>query len=154
STLLDPTGFSTSPLAGSTSAALIAGSGATLLPDAQATGTGTVGSLTGGTLVTGGGLNLTAGTIITVTSTSGTSTYTVTALDTVSTMLTALSGGTANVTASLVGGKIQLQSNNFLDTVSIADNNSNTDITAMGFATGNRSFTPTNLLTQSAVSQG
>ena len=47
--LLNPSDFEANPLAGAPVAAQINGTGATLLPDALAVGTGTVGTLTSGT---------------------------------------------------------------------------------------------------------
>ena len=152
SNLLDPTTFAANPLAGAPLPATIAGTGATLLPDAPATGTGSVTGLTGSTnLVT---LGVTSGDQISVSDGTNTTTYTVTNTSTVANLEAALSNGGANlaqVNVTLQGGHLQIQSSNGLD----IDTDTITDTTAslgsLGFGAGNTTFAPTNLITQHAV---
>jgi flagellar hook protein FlgE len=153
SELLNPAGFAASPLAGAPQPATINGTGATLQADKAATGTGTTGGLTSGTLLSGFGFNV--GDTISVGDGTNTTTYTVKAGDTIGTITAALSAGPATVSVSLVGGKLQVQSTSGtdLDTDTISSSNS-AALSSIGFASGNTSFTPINLLTQSAVSSG
>ena len=67
-------------------------------------------------------------------------------------MNAALSAGPATATVSIVGGKLQVKSNSGtdIDTDTISSTNP-AALASIGFAPGNTSFTPTNLVTQSAV---
>ena len=105
SSLLDPTAFSSSPLVGATSAAAVTGNAATLSPDAQALGTGTVALAAGTQLDIGAGLNMTVGTTITVTTATGVSNYIVVAGNHVSDLIAAISGGATGVPASVAACK-------------------------------------------------
>ena len=153
SELLNPADFAASPVSGAPQPAKINGSGATLLADAPATGTGTVNGLANGNLLTAFGFAVNDQ--ISVSDGTNTTTYTVTALSTIGNLTAALSGGPATVNVSLNGGVLQVQSNSGtdLDTDTIASANS-AGLAAIGFAANNRSFAPTNLMTQSAVSNG
>jgi len=156
SELLNPAGFVVNPLVGP---ATIKGTGGLLSPDQSATGTGTVGSLTSATPLTGpGSLGLTAGDKITVSDGAATSVYTITGGDTINSLVGALSNkvGGANVTVSLNGGQLVIKSNDTTSTVTISDNaaTAGADISLLGYGTGNTSFTPTNLVTQGAVTSG
>src|SRR5262249_12985022 len=100
--------FEANPLAGAAPAATIVGSGATLSPDAVATGTGTVSGLTAGTSLSGPPLNIAAGQTITINDgINSTFTYTATGSDTVGNLVSAINsantGGTLDVTAALNG---------------------------------------------------
>lgn len=153
--LLSPSMFVANPVAGPLQSASIVGTGATLKPDAPATGTGSVTGLTNATTLAS--LGLVTGDVITLTSTSGTNTFTIGAASNVGNLITALNGGAAAVSVSLTGsGALKLQSSNDIDTVTISDNGAptGTDISKLGFGSGNTAFTPTNLLTQGAVAAG
>jgi flagellar hook protein FlgE len=151
SDLLNPATFAANPLVGANQNATITGTTANLKADAKATGTGTVATLTAATTMAS--LGWAVGDTITVTNGSAPLTYTVAAGDTIATMDTALSG--ANFTTSLVGspGHLQIQSANFQDTLSISSTGTGA-LSSVGFASGNQSFPPTNLLTQSAATAG
>ena len=97
--LLDPDDFEANPLAGAPQAAEIIGTGATLQPDALATGTGTVAHLTNGTTLAS--LGIAAGNQITINDGTNTTTYTSTGSDTIGDLITAINGGSATVKASL-----------------------------------------------------
>jgi flagellar hook protein FlgE len=150
SDLLNPADFAANPTAIAPQPAKVTGTGATLLADAPATGTGTNNSLAGGNALAGFGF--VPGDQVSVSDGTNTTTYTVGAGDTISTLTTALSAGPATVAVSLVSGHLQVQSNSGtdLDTDSISSANT-TALTNIGFAAGNTSFTPTNLITQGAV---
>jgi flagellar hook protein FlgE len=150
SELLNPTDFTASPVAGAPQPATIAGVGASLLADAPATGTGTTSGLAGGNLLSTFGFGL--GDQISVGDGVHTTTFTVGAGSTIANMNAALSAGPATATVSIVGGKLQVQSNSGtdIDTDTISSTNG-AALTAIGYAPGNTTFTPTNLLTQSAV---
>jgi flagellar hook protein FlgE len=156
SNLINPATFAANPLVGANQNATITGTTANLKPDAKATGTGTVSTLDG-TPVTGttmASLGFAVGDTVTVTNGVAPLTYTVAAGDHISNLLTALSG--ANFTTTVQGGPpghLQIQSANFQDTLSISNTGTGT-LSSLGFASGNQSFPPTNLLTQSAVSAG
>ncbi len=139
-----PGNFANNPI----SAAEITGTGATLLPDAVATGTGTVSSLTNATTLTS--LGLTAGDTVSVSDGTNTTTYTVTNTSTVGSLINAINSGAsgnAAVTASLSNGSIVLTGNNDTSTVSVSGSGA-TDAADLGFGGGNNTFQPTNLLTQ------
>lgn len=150
SELINKTNYQANPLAGAPGPAKILGTGATLSPDAHAIALGSVGSLVNGTTLSS--LGITNGQTITVNDGTGTTTYTVVnaAAETVANLVTAIDGGAAAVSASLVGGKIKIVSDNYLDTITVGG----AGAASAGYGAGNTSFTPTNLLTQSAVSQG
>jgi flagellar hook protein FlgE len=145
--VLNANDFANDPLAG----AQIIGTGATLTPDAVATGKGTVPNLTDATTLTS--LGLTVGNEIKVGDGTNTTTYTVTGSDTVGDLVNAINAGTsgnAAVTASLSGGNLVLTGNNDTATVTVSDNagTPGTYAADIGFSSGNTTFSPTNLLTQ------
>jgi len=144
SDLLNPANFISNPIAGAPSTAKITGKNAVLNADAHATALGTVGSLVSGTTLST--LGISNGQTLTVNDGTNTTTYTVVnaATETVGNLVTAIDGGAAAVSASLVGGKIQIVSDNYLDTLSIGG----TAATAAGYDSSNDSFTPMNLLQQ------
>jgi flagellar hook protein FlgE len=144
SDLLNAPNFISNPIAGAPSTAKITGKNAVLNADAHATALGTVGSLVNGTTLST--LGISNGQTITVNDGTNTTTYTVVnaATETVGNLVTAIGGGAAAVSASLVGGKIQIVSDNYLDTLSIGG----TAATAAGYDSSNDSFTPMNLLQQ------
>ncbi len=148
--IINPNNFEANPLAGAPVAAEIVGSGATLKQDAAAKATGSVTGLTGATTLASLGI----GTGDTLSFNDGTNTtvYNVGAGDTINTLMTAINGGTAAITATLSGGSLVLTGNN--DIASITVSGTSTDSTDLGFGAGNNSFQPINLLTQSAVAQG
>jgi flagellar hook protein FlgE len=145
SNLLQPSNFTASPVAGAPQPATIRGTGATLQPDAPATGTGTVNTLTTSTNLVG--LGIANGDTITVDNGGAPLSYTVNAGSTVQNLMTALSG--ANFAVTLNGGALQIQSTNDTDTVTISDTTNS--LANIGFASANQTFTPVNLLTQHAV---
>jgi len=144
SELLNAVDFVQNPIAGASAAAKITGTTASLQPDAKATALGTVTGLAAGTFLNT--LGITNGQTITVGDGTNTTTYTVVnaATETVGNVVTAIDGGAALVGASLVGGKIQIVSDNFLDTLTVGG----TAAAAVGFDTGNTTFPPTNVFTQ------
>jgi flagellar hook protein FlgE len=154
--VINTANFEANPLAGAPSNAVIQGSNASLKADAPGTGTGTVGSLTGATTLAS--LGILTGDTISVSDGTNTTTHTVAAGDTINTLMTAINGGTAAVNASLSNGDLVIKGTNNVDTVSVsstsATNGAGADATDLGFGSGNTSFKPVNLLTQSAVSQG
>jgi flagellar hook protein FlgE len=145
--MLIPGDFESNPLAGANPAAVITGSGATLEPDAVATGTSTVSGLTSSTAITDGDT-------ITVSDGTNTTTFTATAGDdTVGDLISAINAGSAAVTASLNGsGNLVLTGTN--DTASITVGGTSAADSAIGFGNSANQFEPTNLLTQGAVAQG
>jgi flagellar hook protein FlgE len=157
SNLLNPIGFTANPLVGAPAAAKITGTGATLLPDADAVGTATVslaGSPPSSTLLSS--LGFTAGppaSTVTVSDGTNTTTYTYTAGDTVAALIAKINSGAAGnaaVTASInSNNQLVLTSTdaNFLQTVTVGG----TAAAGVGYGVGNTSFQPTNLITQSAV---
>ncbi|HEX4408541.1 MAG TPA: flagellar hook-basal body complex protein [Xanthobacteraceae bacterium] len=146
---LIPADFESNPLAGAPVAASVTGTGATLSPDKLATGTGTIGAMSSSTTLSS--LGVSAGQTITVSDGTNTTSYTSTGTDTVGDLMSAINGGSATVTASLNGsGDLVLAGNNFTSSVTVGG----TAASAIGFGAGQNSFSPTNLLTQSAVSQG
>jgi flagellar hook protein FlgE len=151
SNLLNPVGFSANPLVGAPAAAKITGTGATLLPDAAALGTGTV-TLASGVNTTLASLGMTAGQTISVFDGTHTDTYTMPNSGTpkISDVIAAL-GVTAAVTATVNGNnQLVLTGTNDLDPLTV----SGTAASTVGFGTGNNSFQPTNLLTQNTVAAG
>jgi flagellar hook protein FlgE len=145
SNLLDPATFAANPLVGANQNATITGTTASLNADAKATGTGTVATLTNATTMAS--LGWAVGDTIKVTNGSAPLTYTVAGGDTIATLTAALSG--ANFTTSLVGspGHLQIQSANFQDTLTVSSTGTGS-LSSIGFASGNQSFPPSNLLTQ------
>ena len=137
--LLDQTGFQSNPVAG----AQIIGTGATFLPDAVATGTGTVAGLTSGTLLTNGAS-------YTVFDGTNTTSFTAGASSTVADLLNAINSGPANVQAALSGGQIVLTATS--PTAPIQVNGAGAP--SIGFGAGNNSFQPTDLLTQDPTLSG
>jgi flagellar hook protein FlgE len=141
---ISPSDFANNPV----SATEITGTGATLLPDAVATGTGTVSSLTSATTLTS--LGVTSGDTISVSDGTNTTVYTVTGTSTVGSLINSINSGAsgnAAVTASLTGGSIVLTGNNDTSTVSVTGSGAN-DASDIGFGGSNHTFPPTNLLTQ------
>jgi flagellar hook protein FlgE len=152
SNLLNPAGFTANPLVGAPAAAKITGIGATLLPDAVAVGTGSI-ALGSGTATTLASLGFTAGppaTTFTVSDGTNTTTYTYTAGDKVSNLISAIAAGTAQVTASVNGSnQLVLTGANPLVPVTVGGTG-----VAQVFGPGQNNFQPTNLLTQNAVASG
>ena len=147
--LLTPSSFEANPLAGAPIAAEIDGTGATLQPDKAASGTGTVSGLSAATTLAS--LNINVGDTITVNDGTNTTTYTAAAGDTINTLMTAINGGSAQVTASINGaGNLVLTGNNDVASITVGG----TASADIGFGAGQNAFQPTNLLTQSAVAQG
>jgi flagellar hook protein FlgE len=147
--LLTPNAFEANPIAGAPVAAGIAGTGATLKPDAAATGTGSVAGLTANTTLAS--LNMNVGDQITFDDGTNTTTYTVAAGDKISNLIAGINGGTAQMTATLNGaGNLVLTGNNDVASITVGG----TDAADIGFGAGQNAFQPTNLLTQSAVAQG
>ncbi len=142
--MVNPSDYANNPIAGSE----IIGTGATLLPDAAATGTGTVGSLTDATALTS--LGLAATDTVSVGDGTNTTVYTVTNTSTVGDLINAINSGAsgnAAVTATLTGGNIVLTGNNDTATISVSGSAAN-DAADLGFGAANDTFPPTNLLTQ------
>jgi flagellar hook protein FlgE len=147
--ILNTADFEANPLAGAAGAAQIAGTGATLQPDAAAAGTSTGIDVTSGTTLASLGIN--SGDTITVNDGTNTTTYTSTGIDKVSDLIAAINGGSAAVTASINGsGDLVLTGNNDTAPITVGG----TAASDVGFGAGENSFQPTNLLTQGAVSQG
>jgi len=153
SNLLNPVGFTANPLVGAPAAASITGTGATLLPDAKAVGTGSV-LLASGATTPLSSLGFTAGppaTTVTVSDGTNTTTYTYTAGDTIAALKTAINSGSANVVASVgAGNQLVLTGGNFLVPITVGG----TGAAALGFGAGQNTFQPTNLLTQNTVAAG
>jgi flagellar hook protein FlgE len=148
--------FEANPLAGAAPAATIDGSGATLSPDAAATGTGTVSFASATTP-----LGLAAGQTITIDDgIHSVFTYTATGTDTVGDLTNAInaanSGGTLDVSASLnSSGNMVLTGTNALASITVGGTQSADN--AIGFGntpSANNQFEPTNLLTQGVVAPG
>jgi flagellar hook protein FlgE len=135
--VLDPTGFTANPIAG----AQIVGTGATLQPDAVATVTGTVGSLTNSTA-------LTSTDTYTVNDGTNTTSFTAGATSTVADLINAINAGSANVQAALVGGQIVLTGTTPTASITVGG----TGGASIGFGTGTAQ--PVDLLTQGAVTSG
>ncbi|MFZ0528871.1 MAG: flagellar hook-basal body complex protein [Xanthobacteraceae bacterium] len=138
---VNPSDYANNPIAG----AEIIGTGASLLPDAAATGTGTVGSLTDATTLTS--LGLTATDTVSIGDGTNTTVFPVTNTSTVGDLINAINSGTAAVTATLSGGNIVLTGNNDTATISVTGSGAS-DAADLGFGAANHTFTPTNLLTQ------
>ena len=147
--MLKAADFEANPLAGAPVAASIIGTGAKLSPDALAVGTGTQNSLTNATTLAS--LGITNGQTITVNDGTNTTTYTSNGSDTVANLITGINGGTAAVTAWLnASGDLVLTGKNYTSSITVGG----TAASTIGFGAGQNSFSPTNLLTQSAVSSG
>jgi flagellar hook protein FlgE len=147
--MLNAADFEANPLAGAPVAASIIGTGAKLSPDALAVGTGAQGSLTNATTLAS--LGITNGQTITVNDGTHTTTYTSNGTDTVGNLIAGINGGAATVTASLnASGDLVLTGNNYTSSITVGG----TAASTIGFGAGQNSFSPTNLLTQSAVSSG
>ena len=139
-----PSDFANNPL----SAAEIIGSGATLLPDAVAKGTGTVSGMTNATTLTS--LGLAIGDTVSISDGTNTTTYTVTGSSTVGSLVNAINSGAsgnANVTASLSGGSIVLTGGSDTSGITVTGSGAS-DAADLGFGASNHTFSPTNLLTQ------
>ena len=147
--MINPADYEANPLAGAPAAAQITGTGATLLPDAVATGSGSKSGLTSSTTLAS--LGITAGQTITVDDGTNTTTYTSTGTDTVGDLMAAINGGSAQVTASLnAGGNLVLTGNSYTSSITVGGNAA----ADVGFGAGENSFQPTNLLTQNVVAAG
>ncbi len=147
--MINPADYEANPLAGAPVAAQITGTGATLLPDAVATGSGSKSGLTSSTTLAS--LGITAGQTITVDDGTNTTTYTSTGTDTVGDLMAAINGGSAQVTASLnAGGNLVLTGNSYTSSITVGGNAA----ADVGFGAGENSFQPTNLLTQNVVAAG
>ncbi len=146
---IDPNDFANDPIAG----AEIIGTGADIKPDAPATGTGTVSSLTDSTTLVSG-LGMTNGDTIQISDGTNTTSYTITSSSTVGDLVNAINSGAsgnAAVTASLSNGSLVLTGNNDTANISITDNNATaagTDASLLGFGSTNNTFDATNLVTQ------
>ncbi|MGA7789110.1 MAG: flagellar hook-basal body complex protein [Xanthobacteraceae bacterium] len=141
---LSPSAFANNPIVGSE----VVGTGATLLPDAAAAGTGTVSNLTDATTLTS--LGLASGDTVSVGDGTNTTQYTVTNASTVGDLINAINSGAsgnAAVTASLSGTNIALTGDNDTSTITVSGSGAN-DAADLGFGATNNTFTPTNLLTQ------
>ena len=160
--LLNAADFEANPLAGAPIAATITGTGATLKPDALAAGTGTVSGLVGGTTpgtsTTLASLGLSAGEQISVSDGTNTTDFVVgsgagqdgTYVQNLIDFINSGAAGNADATATLNGsGNLVLTGTNYLDTITVGG----AGAAAIGFGAGQNSFSPTNLLTQSAVAQ-
>ena len=144
--ILNAADFEANPLAGAPVAAQITGTGATLQPDALATGTGTVGGLTLATA-------LTDGDTYTVSDGTNTTSFTAGPTSTINDLISAINAGgagSADVSASLVGGSLVLTGTTPTASITVGG----TGASQIGFGAGDNSFEPVNLLTQSAVSAG
>jgi flagellar hook protein FlgE len=139
--LLDETNFQSNPVAG----AQIVGSGASLLPDAVATGTGNVGALSSST-------TLISGDTYTVSDGTNTTSFTAGATSTMASLLNAINTGPAAVSASLVGGQLVLTGTS--PTAAITVGGTSGVPASLGFGGTNNNFQPTDLLTQGAVTAG
>jgi flagellar hook protein FlgE len=149
--MLIPSGFEANPLAGASISAQINGTGAALLPDAPASGTGTVSGLSGTTTLAS--LGILSGDTITVNDgINPTYTYTATGSDNINSLIAGIGGSGLDVTASVSSGQLVLTGTN--DIASIAVSGSGAGAAALGFGAGQNTFQPTNLLTQDAVAQG
>ncbi len=137
--LLNQASFQQNPVAG----AQIIGTGASLLPDAAATGTGTVAGITDATA-------LTSGDTYTVNDGTNTTSFTATGTSTVADLIDAINGGMADVSASLVGGQLVLTGTSPAVTITAGG----TGAASVGFGAGHTTFQPTDLLTQGAVTSG
>ena len=156
SNLLNSIGFTANPLVGAPAAAKITGTGATLLPDAAAVGTGTV-TLASAANTTLASLGFTAGppaTTVTVSDGTNTTTYTYAAGDKISDLegvINAGGAGTAAVTASVNGNdQLVLTGQNALVPITVGG----TGAASLGFGVGQNAFQPTNLITQNTVAAG
>ncbi|MGB6535855.1 MAG: flagellar hook-basal body complex protein [Xanthobacteraceae bacterium] len=145
-----PSDFANDPIAG----AEIIGTGATIAPDAAASGTGTVSNLTDSTLLSS--LGFSANDEITLSDgTANKTTYTVTASSTIGDLIDTINDGTsgnAAVTASLSNGDLVLTGNNDTATIGVAvtpATGSTSSASDLGFGGSNNNFEPTNLITQS-----
>ncbi len=142
--MLVPSDYEANPLAGAPTAASIVGTGATLEPDAVASGTGTVGSLS----LTSA---LTTGDTYTVSDGTNTMSYTAAAGDTIQTLVNKMTAAGVDVSTSFNGsGDLVLIGTNGTASITV----DGTGAASIGFPAGSDSFEPTNLLTQGAVAQG
>ncbi|HLH93719.1 MAG TPA: flagellar hook-basal body complex protein [Xanthobacteraceae bacterium] len=157
SNLLNPVGFTANPLIGAPAAAKVTGTGATILPDADAVGKGSV-VLSSGATTTLASLGLTAGQTISVSDGTNTDTYTVpnSGSPTIQNLIDAIGTGSGHtgataITATINGSnQLVLTGANPQIPITVTGNGAS----AVGFGTGNTSFQPTNLLTQNIVAAG
>jgi flagellar hook protein FlgE len=131
--LLNQSAFQQHPVAG----AQIVGAGATLQPDKVATGTGTVGGLSGSTALTNGD-------IYTVSDGTNTTSFTAGPTSTLANLMNAINTGSAAAQATLVGGQLVLTSTSATATITAGGSGA----ASIGFGAGNTTFPPTDLLTQ------
>lgn len=161
--MLNASDYEANPLAGAPVAASITGTGGTLSPDALAIGTSTVGSFVGGTTAgtstTLASLGITAGTQITVSDGTNTTTFVAGAgtgqdglyVGSLVSFINSGAAGNADVSATLnASGNLVLTGGTYATDVTVGG----AGASAIGFGAGQNSFSPTNLLTQSAVSPG
>ncbi len=135
---LDESNFQANPIAG----AQIIGSGATLLPDAVATSSSSITTLTATTA-------LTSGDTYTVNDGSNTTTFTAGGTSTVADLINAINSGPANnVTAALSNGQIVLTGTSPTASITVGG----TGRASIGFAA--TTAQPVDLLTQGAVTSG
>jgi flagellar hook protein FlgE len=150
SNLLNPVGFTANPLVGAPAAAAITGTGATLLPDAAATGTGSQDLSPLGAATTMASLGVSVGQQITVFDGTSTTTYTMAAGDKISNLITAIGAGAAQVTATVTGNRLVLTSASAVIPITVGGAGAG----AVGFGSGHDNFQPTNLITQNTVAAG
>jgi flagellar hook protein FlgE len=146
SNLLNPATFTSNPLVTPAASASIVGANGTLVQDTAAIGTGTVGGLAGGTLLTA--LGFAVADTITISDGTNTTNFIVGGASTVANLNAALSGGAVPVTFSLNGSnQLQIQSSNNSDTLTLSATGAGAaaGLTGIGFATvASRTFGPTN----------
>jgi flagellar hook protein FlgE len=153
SELLNPADFIANPAAIPPQAARITGQGASLQADARAVALGSVSGLVGGgSSTTLASLGLGVGDTVTISDGTNNDVFNVGATSTVQDLIDYINTtGTANVSAALdASGRLELTSANFLDTITVGGSGA----AAIGYAVGNNTFQPVNLLTQGAVAQG
>lgn len=136
--------FAKNPVYGASTLAKAMSSGGNLKPDAPATVTGTINNLVGGTTLASLGVNV--GDTLTVNDGTSTTTYTAAAGETVADLVTAIGGGAAAVSCAIVDGKVQIVSDNAVDTLTVGGNNAGNAALRLGLSTAPEA--PTNLLTQ------
>ena len=133
--MLNPSNFTSNPIAG----AQIAGTGAAFLPDAVATGTGTVGGLSSSTALINGDT-------YTVSDGTNTTSFIAGATSTLANLMNAINTGSAKVSATLTGGQLVLTGTS--PTASITVGGTAGVPASLGFGGANNNFQPTDLLTQ------
>jgi flagellar hook protein FlgE len=146
SNLLNPASFISNPVVTGLLSASIVGANGTLPQDTAALGTGTVGALAGGTLLTA--LGFVAADTVTISDGTNTTNFVVGGGSTIANLNAALSGGAVPATVSLNGGnQLQILSSNNSDTLTLSATGGGAaaGLTGIGFATvASRTFGPTN----------